>query len=118
MTGKPYQHPQVRKKLPNPFARPSITVGGETAKQVKRTWQDLSVTEIKKDDTVAGFGTVAAAVESIEIDQVYEDGGWDEGGEDILVDRPVWWVRLYNIMGEYQDYAGEARLFVFAPERQ
>lgn len=118
MTGKPYKHPEVRKKMPGSFTRPSITVGGGTAKQVKRTWQDMSVTDIKKYDTVAGFGTVAAVVEFIEIDQVFENGGWDEGNEDVLVDRPVWRIRLHNIMGEYQDYPGEQRLFVFAAEPQ
>lgn len=104
VTGSPYKTPQVRRKLPDPFTRQRIDLDG--GRRVKRTWQEVSVTVLKQGDTVAGFGTVDAVSEFIRAPQ---DGSLD----DELV---VWRVRLYNVMGDYQDFPGEQRVFAFAPE--
>lgn len=113
VTGAPYKHPEVRKRMPDPFTRPSIAVGGG-AKQIKRSWQDVSVTALQPGDTVAGFGSVDHTVEFTNVEQVWEAGGWEQGGEDILVDRQVWTVRVFNVMGEHTDYPGEQRVYAFA----
>ncbi len=101
VTGSTYKHPNVRKKLPPPFTRNRIDLDG--GRQVKRSWQDLSVVKVKKDDIVADFGRVEAVSEFI---RVHEGIGGDD----------VWRVRLFNVMGEYRDFRGEQRVFVFAPE--
>jgi hypothetical protein len=114
ITGKPYATPQVRRKLPAPFTRPLIDLTGGRA--VKREWKDLSVVKIERGDVVAGFGTVAGKAEFINVDNTE----WEtdpEDREDVLVDRPVWLVRLFNVMGDYKDFPGEQRVFVFAPVR-
>lgn len=102
VTGKPYSHPQVRKKLPAPFSRQRIDLDG--GRHVKRTWQDLAVTKVKKDDIVAGFGRVDSVHETI----IAGDG------KHVLT---RWTVRLTNVLGDYQDYPGEQRVYVFAPEQ-
>lgn len=103
----PAQHkvPGVRRKIPTPFSRPRIDLDGGT--RVQRSWQDLAVHEVKKGDTVAQFGTVAAdPVEFIRTPEL----GRTEG--DV-----TWRIRLYNVMGDYQDFPGQHRVFAFAPER-
>jgi hypothetical protein len=114
VTGKPYSHPNVRRKMPAPFTRPLIDLDGGS--RVKREWKDLSVTKIEKGDTVAGFGLVAGKAEFIDVNNMEWETD-EEDREDVLVDRPVWRIRLFNIMGDYQDFPGEQRVFVFAPVR-
>lgn len=45
------------KKLPAPFSRPRIEIGG-SAKVVKRDWQWLNAFELAEDDIIAGEGVV------------------------------------------------------------
>jgi hypothetical protein len=102
----PSQHnvPGVRKKIPTPFSRPRIDLDG--GKRVKREWQDVAAHQLRKGDTIAGFGTVAAdPVEFIRTPKL----GQTEGDVD-------WRIRLYNVMGEYRDYHGQHRMFAFAAE--
>jgi hypothetical protein len=104
ITGKPYKHPEVRKKIPV-FNRPRIDLDG--GRRVKRSWQDLAAHKIGAGDTVAGFGTVEKRFEFINTPD------WGEGtGTDTM----YWKIRLINIMGEHRDYSGEHRVFVFAPD--
>lgn len=98
VTGKPYNTPQVRKKMPPPFSRNRIDLDG--GRRVKRDWTDISVLKVKKGDTIAGFGTVEAVSEFIQIN-------------DASNVPSVWRVRLYNVMGDYQDFPGEQRVFAF-----
>lgn len=100
VTGKPYNTPQVRKKLPAPFTRERVDLDG--GRRVKRQWQDVSVLKVAKDDTVAGFGTVDAISEFV---QIADDSNT----------ASIWRVRLFNVMGDYKDYRGEDRVFAFAP---
>lgn len=91
--GTPYKHPEVRKKIPQPFRRPSINAGGQS---VKRAWRDTVVHRIVPGDTVAEFGIVAEAAET-------------------LVDH-FWTIRLTNVLGQTRDFNGHARVFAFSPE--
>lgn len=102
----PSQHkvPGVRRKIPTPFSRPRIDLDG--GRRVKRSWQDLPVHAVKKGDTVAQFGTVAAdPVEFISTPELGATHG------DV-----AWRIRLYNVMGEHQDFPGGYRVFAFAVE--
>ncbi len=105
IAGAPYDTPNVRKKLPAPFSRDRIDLDG--GRKVKRVWQDLSVAKLKKGDTVAGFGVVEAVSEFVRVPDNFDP--------DLASD--VWKIRLFNVMGDYQDFPGEQRVFVFAPER-
>lgn len=95
VTGAPYKHPIVRRKIPAPFSRPSINATG--GKPVKRSWKDTSIVDLKPGDTVADFGTVESSVEFINTDS----------------DMP-WRVRVYNVMGDYRDFVGNDRVFSFS----
>lgn len=87
--------------MPAPFTRPLIDLDG--GRRVKRTWQDISVLKVKEGDTVAGFGTVDAVSEFIQV-------------ADHTNDATIWRVRLHNVVGEHQDFRGEQRVFAFTPE--
>ena len=50
-TGRP------SKKLPKPFSRPRIEIGG-SSKVVKKDWQWLNAFELAEDDIIAGEGLV------------------------------------------------------------
>lgn len=99
----PRNVPGVRKKIPTPFSRPRIDLDG--GRHVKRAWRDIAVHEVKKGDTVAGFGTVAWSSEFIKTPELGETEG-----------EVTWRVRLYNVMDDYQDFPGGHRVFAFAPE--
>lgn len=99
----PRNVPGVRKKIPVPHSRPRIDLDG--GRHVKRDWRDVAVHELIKGDTVAGFGTVAGTKEFIKTPELGQTGG------DV-----TWRVRLFNVMGDYQDFPGEHRVFAFAKE--
>lgn len=102
ITGSPYKTPSVRRKIPKNYARPSITVGGGSGPAfVKRSWQDVAVTDVKEYDTVAEFGIV------VEVTEYMRDSG--DTAEDYS-----WVVRLHNVLGETKDYPGHTRVFAFA----
>lgn len=94
--------PGVRKKIPAPFTRQRIDLDGGRA--VKRVWNDKPIHLIAQGDTVAGFGKVAKTVEFIQTPEL----GLTEG--DV-----TWRIRLYNVMGDYQDFPGEHRVLAFVP---
>jgi hypothetical protein len=56
--------PKIRKKLPTPFTRASITVG--TPPQQRRRWMHLPATYVTVGDTVADLGVVSDIVENCE----------------------------------------------------
>lgn len=107
VTGKPYKHPQVRRTVPT-FTRASISVGA-----VRRSWKDTPVAELAVGDTVAQFGTLAEVSQFVRHDSVREDGG-----QDVLVERPSWRVKVHNVMGETREYPGEQRVFAFTKDRR
>lgn len=51
------QTPQVRKKLPAPHARPSITIGGGGA--VRRIWRWVAAHRIQVGDVIPDLGRVS-----------------------------------------------------------
>lgn len=116
VTGPIYKHPNVRKLLPAPFTRSRIDLDG--GQHVKRAWQEISVAKVKEGDTVAGFGRVAHVIEFTNIPAKFAIA--TSGGESEYVapdpDQPFWRIRLHNVMNDYQDFPGEQRVLVFAPE--
>jgi hypothetical protein len=107
VTGAPYATPSVRKKLPQPFQRPSIHASGPPE---KRSWKDTRVTEVQARDTVAEFGIVAAVQEFLDATQVDPESGEAQTG---------WWrVRMHNVMGEIRDYPGHDRVYAFTKDPQ
>lgn len=45
------------KKLPTPFSRPRIEIGGSSTRE-KRDWQWVNAFDLEKDDIIAGEGVV------------------------------------------------------------
>jgi hypothetical protein len=103
----PRNVPGVRKKIPTPFTRPRIDLDG--GRHVKREWRDVAVHELNKGDTVAGFGTVGGTAEFIKAPEFALAEGETEG-------EVTWRIRLFNVMGDYQDFPGGHRVFAFAKE--
>lgn len=115
VTGKPYDTPQVRKKMPDPFQRPRINLDGG-ARQIKRSWKDTSVLDVRQGDTVAQFGTVVETKQTINLPLA---GAVDLSQEPVLESDTIeltWRVRLYNVMGDYKDFPGEQRVFAFTAD--
>ncbi len=94
VTGAPYKHPKVQRKLPAPFQRPSINAGGAP---VKRVWQQVKVLDLTEGDTVAGFGVIAEISEIRTFDRAY-------------------YVVLTNVAGESWRYTVADVVFAFHPE--
>lgn len=107
VTGSPYKHPEVRKKLPAPFARPMIDLDGGTHR--KRSWKDTPVIDIKAGDVVADIGRVASVQEFIALP-----------GSDLnaVQEQQVefWRVRITNVFAEYWDFGGHQRLYAFTED--
>lgn len=56
VAGAPMNVPRIRKKIPKPFARPSITIGAGAA--IKREWRETPIKLVRRGDTVASCGEV------------------------------------------------------------
>lgn len=96
VTGAPYKTPRIQKRLPAPFQRPSISVGGTT---VKRSWKLTPVTDISPGDMVANFGKV------------------DRKQQWFQRDPYEWSVNLINVVGDEKRFGGHETVFAFTPER-
>lgn len=96
VTGAPYKHPKIQKKIPAPYSRPSISVG--EAKRAKRGWKQTPVTELVKDDIVADFGRV----ETVE--------------EFVVRDPYAWNVKLTNAFGATKTFPGHDTVLAFSRE--
>lgn len=62
----PSKAPKIRQKMPQPFQRPSITIGGG-ANRVAREWRLVKATEIREGDIVTGVGRVFSVEEKVEM---------------------------------------------------
>lgn len=102
ISGAPYSHPNVRKKVPNPYQRPSISVGGT---QVKRQWAEVRVHDLAAGDVVPGVGLIADVREDITV-------------PDHLDDKTpiVWKVTITNAFGKTFTYPGEHTVMAYTPE--
>lgn len=110
ITGAPYSTPSVRKKLPAPHSRNRIDLDGGS--RVKRSWQDTSVLDLSNGDMVSDFGLVVEDPEEImQIPTVDQMSGEVPG-------RPVWLIRLTNLLGVTRDYPGHERVYAFVKEKQ
>jgi hypothetical protein len=93
VTGAPYRHPKIQKKMPAPYSRPSISIG---AAEVKRGWKQTHVTDLAEGDVVAAFGRIASVREWINRDP-YE-----------------WNVVLTNVVGVTATYSGHDSVLAFS----
>lgn len=106
VTGAPYKTPQVRKKLPSPHQRDRIDMDGGT--RVKRSWQDISVLKIQKDDIVSGVGRIAAVSEYLAVPDQQA-----LAREDYEV---TWTITVSNVMGDMFTFHGGQRVYAFTRE--
>ncbi len=101
VVGSPYKTPQTRRKIPAPFQRPVIEVGGD---RVRRTWKDTPVVSLKPGDVVAEVGQVASVEEKV----IRPTG---TSGQMIM-----WRVLLTNVAGITRAYNGHDRVFAFSED--
>ncbi len=59
--------PKIRKKMPEPFSRPSISIGGGVQAK-KRQWQHVLIADVQIGDVVAGHGLVTDVHDKISDD--------------------------------------------------
>lgn len=118
VTGKPYRHPQTRRKIPAEHQRPRIDLDGGT--RAKRSWKDTPVINIVVGDTVSCVGRITAVQEFIRVPGAFTPVAVDEQlsyepvGEDY--DGPYWLIRLTNAFAEDFEFDGHQRLFAFTPD--
>jgi hypothetical protein len=79
--------PGVRKVMPAPFERPSISVGSPAA--ARRQWRVVAVTSLRAGDTIAHFGRVSAVHE-----QVSAPDAGSGLGTAAVVEHVVWTVTV------------------------
>lgn len=91
------KHPRVQRKLPAPFQRPSIAVGGGHA-AIIREWRHVLACEIKQGDIVPGIGCVDTVEETVSA----------SGGE--------WTVTLIGGADNRRVYPGFEQVFAFVPK--
>lgn len=103
ITGAPYATPRVQKKMPKPFARPSISVGGSGPKAVKRDWKQTPVHKVAVGDTVADVGEVDT------IEEISESSG-------VAVRDHVWTIVLTNVFGARFRFRGETSVMAFTAQ--
>ena len=107
-TGSPLlrDNTRVQRKLPSPFKRPSITVGGGV--EVKRQWRQVPVRSLNVGDVVADVGMID------NIDEILEIPGrvWDGESTDIS-----WRVKLTNVVGGVHEFGGESVVLAYTAER-
>ncbi len=92
-------HPQVRRKMPDPFQRPVIDLDGGRA--VKRSWRTVLACDLKAGDTVPGIGLITSVVESVV-----------KTGE-----RYEWPVTVEGGVGIRRVFKGSDQVLAFVPER-
>lgn len=108
VVGSPYKHPEVRKKLPAPFARPSINLDGGIHR--KRSWKDTPVTDLKPGDVVANLGRIATVEEHVEIPEI----GPVQHDESTM--DGFWIFRITNVLGKHFDLPGYQRYYAFTED--
>jgi hypothetical protein len=95
----------VRKKMPAPFQRPRISVGGGAA-QAKREWRVIPVTDVREGDILPGIGYVETVMENVampDFDQVAAGAALD----------PVWTVIVTGGEDNRRVYNGNDEVHVF-----
>lgn len=91
ISGFPRQTPnmpqgRIQRRLPTPFARARIDLGGEAPKH--RDWRQVPVVDLQPGDTVPGIGLVSRVVRNFDIDA---DMPWIvvvEGGDENVKSYP------------------------------
>lgn len=58
---------QVRRKIPKPFARPSITIGAGIPPADRREWAEVPAGDIRVGDIIPGIGRVFAVNNVLEV---------------------------------------------------
>lgn len=57
--------PTVRRKMPAPFTRPSISIGGSSCQH--REWRTVAVTDLVEGDCIPGLGRVFQVDEKMDL---------------------------------------------------
>jgi hypothetical protein len=98
---------RVVRKVPKPFARPSITIG--TPPTERREWRTVRAYEIREGDVIPGLGMVTRAEE---INSSPKAGsGLDP---EVIADSVVWQVYVWAGEDNMATYQGNTEVWCFA----
>jgi hypothetical protein len=98
----------IRRKIPAPFARPSISVGESGP---RRVWQNVPADKLKAGDVVPGVGCI------VKVDEFYHMPTAEEARAIPLAQLPEhhqWTVTVTGIEGAIRTYQGGEPVFAFA----
>lgn len=74
------QFPRVQRRIPPPFARPSVNLGQEPG--VRRDWRNVPVAAIRAGDLIPGIGLVTLVKTAFNVEAQMPYTVTIEGGED------------------------------------
>lgn len=97
----------VRKKMPAPFSRPSITIGAAAAAD-RREWRVIPVGQVREGDIVPGIGRVSEVIEHIDTPAA----GSGQTPQEIAA-QVAWTVVVVGGLDNTRVYPGDATVWAF-----
>lgn len=95
----------IRRKIPAPFARPSISVGESGP---RRVWQNVPSDKLTAGDVVPGVGCIAR------VDEFFYVPPASEYSLEGVAEMTTWTVTVTGIEGAIRTYQGGEPVFAFA----
>lgn len=99
--------PQIRKKIPAPFARPSISVGSSGP---RREWRTVEAHQLKAGDIVPSVGRLASVHEEYYMPTAEEARAMEPLA---VLDHYKWDVTVRGVEGNTRVYQGHEPVFAF-----
>lgn len=103
---------KVQRKVPKPFARPSISIGG-VAPAERREWTIVPAQNIRVGDIVPGIGRVFAVNEQLDAPR-YKSGLTAEQ----IVDKVAWTVTVSGGVNNVRVFQGGEEVWCYTATRQ
>lgn len=98
----------VRRKIPAPFTRPSITVGGGASPQERRDWKVVPARDIQTGDIIPGVGRVSDVHEDLQAPEFNSGRSWRE-----VADAVSWTVTITGGLDNIRVYQGGETVWAF-----
>lgn len=99
---------RVGKKMPKPFARPSITIGASIPSSERREWTEVPAGDIRVGDIVPGLGRIFSVSTTVDAPR---HGSSLSPAE--IADRVVWSVTLAGGVNNTRTYHGSDTIWAF-----
>jgi hypothetical protein len=102
---------RVVRKVPAPFQRPSINIGGTP--QVRREWRNVPAHALKAGDTIPGVGTLYRVQETLTTPPAGSDRT-----PDTIADQITWTVTVEGGLRHTRIYQGSETVWAFSSETE